>query len=60
MTGRILHRKQATVIEFTILLNDNRLEFEPHQHQGQLQLFLPPTARIGLKELQSVPQCVGG
>jgi hypothetical protein len=47
------------VVEFTILLNDNRLEFEPYQHEGELQLFLPPTARIGLKELQSVPSCVG-
>ena len=35
------------MIEFTILLNNDPLEFEPHQHEGQLQLFLPPTARIG-------------
>jgi hypothetical protein len=34
------------MIEFTILLNDDTLEFEPHQYTDQLQLFFPPTARI--------------
>ncbi len=35
------------MIEFTILLNDDSLAFEPHQYAEQLQLFFPPTARIG-------------
>lgn len=34
------------MIEFTILLNDDTLEFQPHEYTDRLQFFFPPTARI--------------
>lgn len=42
------------MIEFTILLDDDPLEFEPHQYAHKLQLFMPPTARIGHKRKDDV------
>jgi hypothetical protein len=35
------------VIEFTILLDDSELEFEPANTEPELAFVLPPTARIG-------------
>lgn len=35
------------MIEFTILLDDSRLEFEPASSEPELAFVLPPTARIG-------------
>jgi len=35
------------MIEFTILLDDSELEFEPASNSPELSFILPPTARIG-------------
>ena len=35
------------MIEFTILLDDSELEFEPFREEPALEFMLPPTARIG-------------
>ena len=35
------------MIEFTILLDDSELEFEPASNEPSLAFVLPPTARIG-------------
>jgi hypothetical protein len=35
------------MIEFTILLDDSELEFEPFREEPDLEFMLPPTARIG-------------
>jgi len=35
------------MIKFTILLHDSELEFEPFRETSDLELMLPPTARIG-------------
>jgi len=38
------------MIEFTILLDDSELEFEPFQEEPDLKFMLPPTARIGERD----------
>jgi len=38
------------MIEFTILLDDSELEFEPFREEPALEFMLPPTARIGRED----------
>lgn len=38
------------MIEFTILLDNSGLEFEPFREEPALEFMLPPTARIGEKD----------
>jgi len=35
------------MLEFTILMSDDRIEFEPFKNRPSLEFMLPPTARIG-------------
>jgi len=42
-----LHDAEGLMIEFTILLDDSTLHFEPVRSTPDLAFMLPPTARIG-------------